>query len=253
GYLGRPQWTAERFVPDPFGGRPGARLYRTGDLARYRPDGLLEFRGRVDTQIKLRGYRIEPGEVEAVLEEHPKVRGAAVAVHGEGSRRQLVAYVAGPSPADVRQLREHLRARLPDYLVPDQLVVLDALALNRNGKIDRAALPPPGSTRQGRSPAPPGTPTERAIARIWSQVLEVDQVHADDDFFALGGHSLLATRVVSRLRAQLRLDVPVKAIFEHRTVAALAAAVDELAGQPDTAAEEPPVSRLPRRARSLQR
>ena len=251
GYLDRPQWTAERFVPDPFGGRPGARLYRTGDLARYRPDGTLEYRGRVDTQIKLRGYRIEPGEIEAALEEHPEVRGAAVAVHGEGPRRQLVGYVVGPSQAHVRQARAHLRSRLPHYLGPAQLVVLDALALNRNGKVDRAALPAPGSARNGRPPAPPRTPTELAIARIWTQVLEVDRVDAGDDFFALGGHSLLATRVISRLRSELRIDVPVKAIFEHPTVAALAAAVDQLSGAAEP--DEPVVSRLPRQARSLQR
>ena len=247
GYLDRPQWTAERFVPDPFGDRPGTRLYRTGDLARRRPDGTLEYRGRTDSQLKLRGHRIEPGEIEAALETHPRVRGAAVAVHGTDARRRLVGYVVAPAP-DPRELREHLRARLPDYLVPAEFVVLDALPVNRNGKVDRAALPAPGTRRPGPA-RPPATATEVAIARIWRQVLDLDRVDADDDFFALGGHSLLATRVISRLRSELRLDVPVKAIFEHPTVAGLAAAV-ELS---ESAVEEPVASRLPRQARSLRR
>ncbi|HEY0639758.1 MAG TPA: amino acid adenylation domain-containing protein, partial [Pseudonocardiaceae bacterium] len=252
GYLGRPGWTAERFVPDPFGDRPGGRLYRTGDLARYRPDGTLEFRGRADAQLKVRGHRVEPGEIEAVLEEHPAVTGAAVGVHGEGPRRRLVGYVVGA--ADLGQLREYLREylrdRLPDYLVPADLVVLDALPLSRNGKLDRAALPAPGRAGPPGTGREPSTPAERAVARVWRQVLEVDRVDADDDFFELGGHSLLATRVVSRLRAELRLDIPVKAIFGHPTVAGLAAVVERLsAAVPD----EPVAGRLPRQARSLRR
>jgi amino acid adenylation domain-containing protein len=231
GYLGRPDLTAERFVPDPFAaetGQPGARVYQTGDRVRWRPDGTLEFLGRIDRQVKIRGFRVEPGEVEAVLAHHPAVAQAAVLVLGEGAAgRHLAAFMvptAGVLSLD--DLRAWLAGRLPAYLVPD-LVFIPELPLNPNGKVDRAALarlaPGPQHVKIFNAPR---TPTEELIAGIWADVLEVEQVGIDDDFFALGGHSLLATRVVSRIVDALGIDLPLSALFEFPTVAGLAAAVE---------------------------
>ncbi|OAI69349.1 hypothetical protein RSP797_17045, partial [Ralstonia solanacearum] len=223
GYLNRPGLTAERFVADPFG-PPGARLYRSGDLGRWRHDGTIEFLGRIDEQVKIRGFRIEPGEVQAVLEQHPEVAQATViAREDQPGNRQLVGYVVAadvgePEPA---ALRRYLAERLPDYMVPAAVVMLDTLPLTPNGKIDRKALPAPDFTAQSAS-RKPRTPTEQALATLFANTLGLDKVGIDDSFFDLGGHSLLATRLASRIRSMLNVELPVRALFEAPTVALLA-------------------------------
>jgi len=224
GYLGRPDLTAERFVPDPFSGAAGERLYRTGDRARWRADGVLEFLGRTDAQVKVRGFRIEPGEVEAALSAAPGVREAAVAVREDApGERRLVGYVVGDAASDA--VREWVRARLPEHMVPSAVVVLDAFPLTPTGKVDRRALPAPGAGAAAEH-VPPRTPVEAALAGIWAEVLRVERVGAHDDFFALGGHSLLATRVQARVRAALDVEIPLRAVFEAPTVALLAGRVE---------------------------
>ncbi|MDF5754041.1 amino acid adenylation domain-containing protein [Spongiactinospora sp. TRM90649] len=222
GYLRRPALTAERFVPDPYG-PPGTRLYRTGDLARRRADGVLECLGRTDHQVKLRGHRIEPGEIEAVLESHPGVEQAVVTVRDE----TLVAFVVGSAP--ITELRAHAAAALPPYMVPAAFAELDALPLTPNGKVDRAALP--GDARTVREEVvytPPRSDAEELVADVYAEVLSLEKVGAHDDFFALGGHSLLATRVIARIRALTEVDVPIRTIFASGAVADLAQAVEEL-------------------------
>src|SRR6185295_6862686 len=210
GYLGRPERTAERFVPDPFSGVPGARLYRTGDLARRSASGELHFLGRADHQVKIRGFRVEPGEVEAALAGHPVVREAAVVVRGEGAARRLVACIvaADPeiaAPALDEALRGHLRERLPAYMIPAGFLLVASFPLTPSGKVDRRALarhgaePAAGAGDAGR--VPPRTPFEEMVAGLWAEALGTGPLGAHDHFFELGGHSLLATRVVSRLRA----------------------------------------------------
>ena len=226
GYLGRPGLTAERFVPDPFGG-PGARLYRTGDRARWSVRGVLEFLGREDRQVKVRGYRVEPGEVEAALSAHPGVRDAVVAVRDDAAgEKRLVGYVvpAGDGFA-VAELRARLAGRLPAHMVPSAVVVLDALPLTPTGKIDRGALPPPAAG-DAEAYVEPRTPTERALAGIWAEVLRVERVGARDDFFELGGQSILAVRLLARVRAELDTDVPVAGLLQAPTLEAMARAVD---------------------------
>ncbi|HEV7515064.1 MAG TPA: amino acid adenylation domain-containing protein, partial [Thermoanaerobaculia bacterium] len=240
GYLGRPDLTAERFLPHPWSERPGARLYRTGDLTRYRPDGNLEFLGRADHQVKVRGFRIELGEVEAALERHPAVGRALVLASGEGQDRRLVAYLAPVPPAPAAQipanpeLREHLRQALPDYMVPGVFVRLAAFPLTPNGKIDRRALPAPEPEVAAANPGEPLalTPMEEVVATIWEQVLGHERVHPADNFFDLGGHSLTATQVTSRLRDALGVELTVRILFEQPTVAGLARRLTaRLAGQ----------------------
>ncbi|HVR99225.1 MAG TPA: amino acid adenylation domain-containing protein, partial [Thermoanaerobaculia bacterium] len=240
GYLGRPDLTAERFRPDPFGGA-GGRLYRTGDRARWLAAGELEFLGRLDHQVKVRGFRIEPGEIEAALARHPGVAEAAVVVRED----RLVAYVA-PGP-DAAELRAFLRERLPEYMVPSSWVVLERLPRTPNGKVDRRALPALLERRVERRFTAPRTPVEELLAGIWSDLLRVERVGADDDFFDLGGHSLLATQVVSRLRGALGVELPLRSLFEAPTVAALAARV-EAARRAESAAMPPvpPVPPVPR-------
>ncbi|HET7229443.1 MAG TPA: amino acid adenylation domain-containing protein, partial [Longimicrobium sp.] len=231
GYLGRPALTAQRFVPDPFGA-PGARLYRSGDLARWLPDGGLEFFGRADDQVKVRGFRIELGEIESVLLEHPAVREAVVLARGSGDEKRLVAWIvaADDDAPSATELRTHLGAHLPDYMVPSAFVPLDALPLTRNGKADRRALPDPDPAAASAEYVPPRTPTEVTLAAVWAELLGVDRVGADDGFFAMGGHSLLATRVTSRMREALGVELPLRAVFESPTLSALAAEIDRLAG-----------------------
>ncbi|TQM85434.1 amino acid adenylation domain-containing protein [Saccharothrix saharensis] len=219
GYVGRPDLTADRFVPDPFGS--GERLYRTGDLVRWLPDGTLDYLGRIDTQVQVRGFRVELGEVEAVLLSHPDVTDAVVVARDvPGVGLHLVAYVVGD--ADPEDLRAHLRERLPDYMVPATVHPLPALPLNRSGKVDRAALPEPDRAG-GEEHVAPRTDVEKAVAAIWCELLRVDRVGLHANFFALGGHSLLATQVVTRLRTRLHCDLPVRQLFETPTVAELAA------------------------------
>ena len=229
GYLDQPELTAERFVADPFSAKAGARLYRTGDLARYLTDGNLEFLGRLDNQIKLRGFRIEPGEIETALAQHPAVRESVVVARDDpGFGRQLVAYVVcrGGAAPSARELRGFIGQRLPDYMVPSTFVTLAAMPLGRNGKIDRGALPPPGapSEESPRSFAAPRTPIERQLAEIWAQVLGLERVGADDNFFELGGHSLAATQVISRMRRTHSLELSLRTFFETPTLSMMAAA-----------------------------
>ncbi len=241
GYSGRPDLTAERFVPDPMGEAlgarqsdrndgPGTRLYRTGDLARRRPDGAVEFLGRVDHQVKIRGVRIEPGEVEAALAAHPAVRDVAVLVREERpGERRLVACVAA-SGVTAAELRAALAERLPEAMVPSGWVLLGALPLNPHGKVDRQALaalaPAAAAARAADATGAPLSPTEELVAACWAEVLGSAEVGREDDFFALGGHSLLATRLVPRLRAALGVELPLRTLFEAPTVAAQARAVE---------------------------
>ncbi|MEV7602210.1 amino acid adenylation domain-containing protein [Kitasatospora sp. NPDC089797] len=231
GYLGRPGLTAERFVPDPYG-EPGARLYRTGDLARHRADGELEFIGRADQQVKIRGHRIEPGEVEARLAELPGVGAAAVVVReDEPGEKRLVGYVvAAPGHApDVLELRAALRERLPEYLVPAAVVPLPALPLNGNGKLDRGALPRPGRAElAGGTAVAPRTPAERELAALAGELLDLPAVGVHDNLFDLGLHSLLAARFAARVREACRVEMPLRVFYEAPTVAELALRVVQL-------------------------
>ncbi|MBV9788328.1 MAG: amino acid adenylation domain-containing protein, partial [Chloroflexi bacterium] len=249
GYQDRPALTAERFVPNPFGA-PGSRLYRTGDLVRYLVDGTIEFLGRIDHQIKLRGFRVELGEIEAALRQHPGVREAVVAVHSDSkSEKRLVAYVVGEQKNKEQnesqagagealgsrlpgghpvlgsaELRQHLGARLPEHMVPAAIMVLDALPLTPSGKLDRRALPAPDAfAESGQEFVAPRTPTEELIASVWAAVLGRERVGITDNFFTLGGHSLLATQAITRLRQVLSLDLPLRLLFEAPTIAAFAA------------------------------
>jgi amino acid adenylation domain-containing protein len=231
GYLGDPRRTAASFVPDRFGAEQGGRLYRTGDLARLLPSGELEFRGRLDHQVKIRGQRVEPGEVEAVLASHPAVAEGAVVVRDlPDGAPCLVAYAVSAATALAKpaELRTFLAGRLPAYMVPQHFVVLPALPRNANGKLDRAALPTPElpSAAGGGAGGAFRTPIEEVTAGIWGEVLQIGEVGRDDDFFTLGGHSLLATRVLSRLRQALDVELPVRALFEAPRLAALARRVE---------------------------
>ena len=237
GYWGRPDLTAERFIPDPFGGRPGGRLYRTGDLGVWRPDGLLELRGRTDRQVKVRGVRIELDEVEAHLCEHPSVREAAVVLSGPAEQGRLAAYVAlrEGGGASAEELRAFLQGRVTEAMVPSSFVALEALPRTPNGKVDRRALPSPGTVRPERSAfVAPRSPFERQIAEIWRDVLGVDQVGVDDNFFDLGGHSLLMAQVHGRLREVLPGELPLVKLLEHPTIGSLARYLRQ--GEPDGAA-----------------
>ncbi len=258
GYAGRPELTAAAFVPDPQSaalGTPGARLYRTGDLVRHLADGRLEFLGRADRQVKLRGFRIEPGEIEAALAAQPGVRQAVVTASRERGDLRLTAYVevdadgASPAPRPAA-LRAGLRRSLPEYMVPAHLVVLDQLPLTANGKVDRAALaklsPSASDAEAGGPRTPPRNPTEELLASIWSEVLAVDGIAVEDDFFTLSGHSLLATQVAFRVREAFGVELPLVRLFERTTLGELAAEIDAVgegrAGLPPA----PPIVRAPR-------
>ena len=233
GYLSHPEKTAERFIPNPFSREPGQRLYRTGDVARYLPGGVLEYLGRNDEQIKLRGFRIEPGEVEAVLEEHPDVFTAIVLLCEDMSGdRFLVAYVvpqAGSAPTG-SALRTFLKDRLPVYMLPSAFVLLETLTLTPNGKIDRRALPLPGNTGPGPggSFARPRNSVEERVLATWKTVLRLEEAGIHDDFFASGGHSLLAITLISRLREAFQVDLPLRSLFEAPSVAELASVIIQL-------------------------
>jgi amino acid adenylation domain-containing protein/non-ribosomal peptide synthase protein (TIGR01720 family) len=246
-YLRRPDLTAEKFVPDPFSGEPGARMYRTADLVRYMPDGDMDFLGRLDHQVKIRGLRIELGEIETVLGQYPLVREAAVLVREDvpGDKR-LVAYLvpAGEAPA-VEELRMFLKERLPEYMVPAAFVSLPALPLTPNGKVDRRALPAP-EWKEAEAYVAPRTSTEELLAGIWSEILKIDRVGVRSGFFELGGHSLLATQVISGVRKVFGVELPLRAIFESPTVGELAGVVEAALCQTGAAAVAPPLARVPR-------
>ena len=235
GYLNRPELTKERFVPDPFFGGPDARMYKTGDLARYRPDGVLEYLGRVDSQVKIRGHRVELGEIEAVLAGNARVRACVVLAREDApGDKELVAYVVpeGEAPAGglAPALRAFLKERLPEFMVPAHFMAVAAFPLTRNGKIDREALPPPAG---GDAPAPadddlPRTETERTLAAIWAKLLKRERIGVGEDVFDLGAHSLLAMRALSQIRDAFDVHVPTRNLFEHPTVAGLAGVIDRL-------------------------
>lgn len=223
GYLGRPDLTARSFLPDPFTRKTGARMYQTGDLGRWRPNGTLEFLGRADFQVKIRGHRVDPGEIESALRERPDVADATVMATGVGAAGAgLVAYVVptGNAPSG-SELRNALRAKLPEHMIPHQVVFLDRMPLTTTGKIDRKRLPAPDLGECGY--AAPTDAAQEAIAGVWADVLNLPRVGVHDDFFELGGHSLLVTQVVYRLREIFGVQLPLRALFERPTVAGIAA------------------------------
>ena len=227
GYLKRADLTAASFLPDPFSNVPGARLYRSSDLARYLPDGNIEFLGRVDHQIKLRGFRVELGEIESILNEHAGIQQSVVLAREDSpGDKRLVAYVVASDRAanTVHDLRAYLKEKLPEYMLPSAFVFLNAMPLTANGKLDRNALAAPDPSGQDleHSFVAPGNPLEETIAQIWADVLKLEKIGMHDNFFDLGGHSLKATQVVSRVREVLRTDLPVRVLFEAPTVAELA-------------------------------
>jgi acyl carrier protein len=236
GYLNRPELTAQRFIPDGKSGKSGGRLYRTGDLARYRQDGSLEYIGRRDHQVKLRGYRIEPGEIEAVLNGHQGVRQARVLVRetAPGSE-QLVAYVSADDGITEGLLRDYLRAKIPEYMVPGGFVLLDEFPLTPNGKLDYGALPGPGLGAGDQESVAPQTAAERLTANIFAEVLTLDRVGVHDNFFNLGGHSLLAIMVIHLLEYAFGVELSLRTLFEAPTVHQLTRIIEERCGSPEIA------------------
>ncbi|HXQ69848.1 MAG TPA: AMP-binding protein, partial [Pyrinomonadaceae bacterium] len=233
GYLTRPGLTAERFLPDPYSGQAGTRMYRTGDVGRFLIDGTIEFAGRTDQQVKVRGHRIEMGEIEAVLSEYPGVRESAVVAResGFGDKRLSAYLVVASEPAPkASELRAYLRKKLPEYMVPSSFVVLDALPLTPNGKLDRNALPVVDQTEEKSEDkyVAPRTSAEERLAEIWAQVLGVNRVGVLDNFFELGGHSLLATRLVHEIRRAFAINLPLRSLFDEPTIAGLALTIEEI-------------------------
>jgi amino acid adenylation domain-containing protein len=254
GYLGKPGLTAERYLPDPFAGA-GARMYRTGDRVRHLPDGQLQFLGRLDDQVKVRGYRVELGEIQAALLAHAGVHEAAVLAQDgpEGAARLVACYVADEPPPAASDLRASLKERLPTFMLPTSFVAVEAIPLTENGKVDRRSLlaVAEASYQQPELTGPrPRTDTERAVAAIWCELLVLEEVGLEDDFFALGGHSLLATQVVARLNDAFGIELPLRTVFEASVVADLAGAVD--AARSDApAVAEPAITGLARRVVSV--
>lgn len=256
GYLRQPALSAERFVPHPFSRQMGARLYHTGDRVRMLSDGRLEFVGRGDVQVQVRGYRVEPGEIEQTVLSHPAVRASVVVTHATpAGDLQVVAYVVLVQPGEGREdwrdaLRAFLRERLPEYMVPAHFLALDALPVTSNGKVDRQALPPRQmDLEQGNGSALPGRhgPLEELLAGIWQGLLQVSEVTANDHFFQLGGHSLLAMQLVARVRQQVGIDLPLRTVFEAPTLAALTERVQQQL-RADSAPLLPPLHAASRRA-----
>ncbi len=232
GYLNRPELTAERFLADPLSNEPHARLYKTGDRARYLPDGQIAFLGRTDYQIKIRGYRIEPDEIMAALHEHPAVQTSLVVAREDipGDKR-LVAYLVLAPEAEVtaRDLQDMLATSLPDYMVPATFVVLEALPLTANGKIDRTSLPVPDAinTLQDEVIVAPSTPTEEQLISILAPLLNLEQVGIDDNFFMLGGHSLLGTQLIARIAETFGVTLSLRTLFDAPTIRQLAAEIEQ--------------------------
>jgi amino acid adenylation domain-containing protein/non-ribosomal peptide synthase protein (TIGR01720 family) len=253
GYLNRPELTTERFIPSPFekdevipptplnkgGTQGGAKLYKTGDLARYLPKGELEYLGRIDNQVKIRGFRIELGEIEALLASHPQIWETVVIVRDDttGDKR-LVAYIVPQSEKTItiNEIRQFLKAKLPSYMVPNAFVILDALPLTANGKIDRRALPPSESSSEpSEKYVAPRNPIEDILVNVWSEILKVEKVGINDNFFELGGHSLLATKLVAQIRDRLKIELPLRQLFNTATLAELAQGIEQLKQQtPDS-------------------
>jgi acyl-coenzyme A synthetase/AMP-(fatty) acid ligase/acyl carrier protein len=232
GYLQQPEMTAASFIPDSISSETGTRLYRTGDVVRYRSNGQLEFIGRRDKQVKVRGFRIELGEVELVLAGHPAVKQCSVVARGgDDDGKRLIGYVVwreGES-VSVSKLREYLSERLPEYMIPGQVVELEELPLNANGKVDRRALPLPEEVGvQGTEYKAPRTPVQEILASIWADVLGVERVGINDNFFELGGHSLLALKIISRVQEAFKLKLQLRMLFERPTIAGLAETITPL-------------------------
>ncbi|WP_313707973.1 non-ribosomal peptide synthetase, partial [Planktothrix agardhii] len=241
GYLNRPELTEEKFIPNPFSNYSDSRLYKTGDLARYLPDGNIEYLGRIDNQVKIRGFRIELGEIETVLSQYSAVKTAIVmAREDETEQKRLVAYVVSQAEGisaqqeqsllPVTELRQFLKAKLPEYMVPSAFVILESLPLTSNGKVDRRALPAPDFQSEEQYVAP-RNPIEEILASIWVKVLKVEQVGIHDNFFELGGHSLLATQLISRIRKAFKVEMPLRELFVAPTVAALAQVIKRVSEQ----------------------
>ncbi|MGZ4111686.1 MAG: amino acid adenylation domain-containing protein, partial [Tumebacillaceae bacterium] len=250
GYLNRADLTSERFLANPFSDDLGSVIYRTGDLVRYLADGTLQYLNRIDNQVKIRGFRIELGDIEAVLAEHDALReNVVVAREDKSGGKRLVAYLVAKEEApSVQELREYLKGKLPEYMVPSAFVVLDALPLTPNGKVDRRALPEPGRERPELSVefVAPQTPLEKELAAIWIDLFGSDRIGVNDNFFELGGHSLLATQLGSRLRERFQVEIPLYHLFRNATVTGLAQLIEEYAGQEDDMQQLPdikPVSR----------
>jgi acyl carrier protein len=232
GYAGEPGLTEERFSADPFAPEGEARMYDTGDLARWLPDGTLEFLGLVDEQLKIRGYRVEPAEVETALRSHPEVREAVTTTQASSAGElRLLAYCTVDGALDEERLRVHLADWLPEFMLPSAIVIVDELPRTPSGKIDKLLLPEPDlAGTQSSEYIAPRTPLEESLAAIWAEVLGVPQVGMEDDFFALGGHSLLATQVVARVRSDFAVDLPLHSLFTYPTVASLAAEIMKMMG-----------------------
>ncbi|MBE9004885.1 amino acid adenylation domain-containing protein [Fortiea sp. LEGE XX443] len=250
GYLNRPELTQEKFITNPFSHQPDVRLYKTGDLARYLPNGELEYIGRIDNQVKLRGFRIELGEIEAAINQHPSVSTSAVVVRQDESANQsLVAYITLHSNkiVTITELRRFLELKLPNYMVPIAIVVLETLPLTPNGKIDRRALPAPNLTQliSESNFVAPATPVEEMLAGVWAEVLGLEKVGVKDNFFELGGHSLLATRVISQIRQVFEVEIPLRRLFELPTVSELGKEI-QTAINADKGLEVPPIKSIAR-------
>ena len=231
GYINRPDLTAEKFIPDPFTPKTDGRLYKTGDLARYRPDGQIEFLGRIDHQVKIRGYRVEPGEIEIVLGEHPRIKESAVVIHEDRHipEKRLAAYIVAKNggPIDDAELRAFLKDKLPDYMIPSAFVILEKFPLTASNKVDRLALPIPNwSNRSVSTFISPRTRTEKKLAGIWSEVLDIPRIGVRDNFFEIGGHSLSAVRVISKIKQVFDRYMPLTVIFRAPTVEQLALALN---------------------------
>jgi amino acid adenylation domain-containing protein len=231
GYLNRPDLSAEKFIPNPFGHSPGARMYRTGDLARFLPDGSIQYIGRVDNQVKIRGFRVELGEIEAILATHPEVRECVVVARDDPQAgKNLLAYVVAENVTSPLNLRSFLEAKLPSHMVPAEILILDKLPANAVGKVDRERLPAPVQLRRENPQivVQSGTPIAEFIAEVWRQVLGVRKPGRQDNFFSLGGHSLAAVRVISRLRAAFKAELPLRMLFDFPNLSSLAEAIEEI-------------------------
>jgi amino acid adenylation domain-containing protein len=233
GYLKQPELTAERFLPDPFRNKPGTYMYKTGDQARYLPDGRIDFLGRADFQVKVRGFRIELGEIEAILNKHPQLRQAGVIAREDSpGDKRLVAYLISETDQqpETGELRQFLRLKLPEYMVPSAFEFLDEFPMTPNRKVNRTALPVPDTSqlKAERNLVLPRTPTEEKISNIWALVLGIEKLNIHDSFFDLGGHSLLATRVISLIREQFHVDLPLRILFMTPTIAKVSEAVDTI-------------------------